>query len=39
MIGLALRTGIAPSVWVAEGTQVIVTALELLAEAERDGRR
>lgn len=34
-MALALRTGIAPSVWAAEGEQAVVTALALL-EAEDD---
>lgn len=33
---LAVRTGIAPSVWAAEGEQAIVTALELLKRKPAD---
>lgn len=37
MIALAIATGIAPSVWMDEGEQAIVTALDLLAESRRKG--
>lgn len=37
VIALALRTGIAPSVWLAEGEEAVITAFELLAaESEED---
>ena len=32
MIQLAVRTGIAPSVWAVEGERAIMTALEVLNE-------
>lgn len=34
VIELALKTGIPPSVWVEEGEQAILTALELLEQAD-----
>jgi hypothetical protein len=38
VIALALHTGIAPTVWAAEGWRAIVTAYDLLQE-ERDAAR
>ncbi|GEL17691.1 hypothetical protein [Pseudonocardia asaccharolytica] len=37
-MALAVRTGIPPSVWAAEGARVIATAYELL-DGSNDGRR
>jgi len=34
LVALAIKTGIPPSAWAAEGEQAIVTAVELL---EQDG--
>jgi len=36
---LAIRTGIAPSVWADEGERAIVTAFDLIDRADRIGRR
>jgi hypothetical protein len=33
---LAIRTGIAPSVWAAEGQRAIFTALQILRDEEPD---
>lgn len=44
LVALAIRTGIAPSVWAAEGERVIDTAIDLLrgsqpADRDTDGRQ
>jgi len=35
-VSLAIRTGIPPSVWAAEGEQAIFTALQVLRDEEPD---
>ncbi|QXG07721.1 hypothetical protein [Curtobacterium phage Penoan] len=36
IVGLALRTGIAPSVWAAEDPRSVLTALNMLEEIDRE---